>query len=132
MSLKQRVGNFLLLMGFIGLLIFGASVIAPPGNYSIPAFLVGALLFGLGLNFRLSKPSGHPHAEAHSAPHAAPAHKSAAKPAAKGGLPAHAGPPAAAPKRQGPISGLLKGPPPKKTAPAAPPPHAGGGPPAKK
>lgn len=120
MSFKQRVGNFLLLVGLIGLLIFAASVIAPPGNYDIAAFLAGALLFGLGLNFRLSKPSHPPH-EAPLA--AAPAHKGAGKPAGKGGPPGSGPKPGGSvgpPKRQGLVSSILKGPPPRKTAPAPP------------
>ena len=32
MSFTQRVGNFFLLCGAIGLLIFAASVLTPPGN----------------------------------------------------------------------------------------------------
>ncbi len=126
MGFKQRVGNFFLLFGAIGLLIFAATVLTPPGNYDVRAFLAGALLFGLGLNFRLSKPSGPPH-EAHKA--AAPAPKGAGKggpPGGGGPKPGGGGPP----KRQGPLAGILKGPPPSKTAPK--PATGGGGPPRKK
>jgi hypothetical protein len=127
MGFKQRVGNYLLLFGTIGLLVFVASVLTPSGSYDVAAFLVGALLFGVGLNFRLSKQSG-PHHEAPRA--AAPAPKAAGKPADKGGpKPAGAGGPA---KRQGLLAGILKGPPPKKTAPAPPRGAGGGGGPPKK
>src|SRR5258708_31564975 len=81
MGFKQRVGNFFLLFGTIGLLIFAASVLTSTGSYDINAFVAGVLLFGLGLNFRLSKASGPPR-EAHKA--SAPAAKAAAKPAGKG------------------------------------------------
>jgi hypothetical protein len=125
MGFKQRVGNFFLLFGLIGLLIFAASVLAPSGSYDIPAFIAGVLLFGLGLNFRLSKPSGPPREAAHAA---APMAKAAGKPAGKGGPPG-----GGAPKRQGLLSSVLKGPPPKKTAPKpAGPGGGGGGPPRKK
>ncbi len=128
MSFKQRVGNFCLLAGGIGLLIFAASVIVPSGQYDIPAFLAGALLFGLGLNFRMSKAAAKPHAESHSA---APAHKAAAKggPPKPGGAPGGGGGP---PKRQGLLAGILKGPRPRKTAPAPPRPGGGGGGPPRK
>ena len=134
MGFKQRVGNFFLLFGVIGLLIFVASVLTPTGSYDVTAFVAGVLLFGLGLNFRLSKSSGPPH----EAPKAhAPAAKAGAKPAGKGGPP-KAGPPGGAPKpaggppkRQGLLSGILKGPPPTKTAPKPAGP-GGGGPPKKK
>ena len=125
MGFKQRVGNFLLLFGTIGLLVFVASVLTPSGSYDVSAFLVGALLFGLGLKFRMSKSSGPPH-EAPRA--AAPAPKASGKPGG-GPKPAGAGGP---PKRQGLLAGILKGPPPKKTAPAPPKPGAGGGGPPKK
>jgi hypothetical protein len=127
MGFKQRVGNFFLLFGIVGLLIFAASVLTPSRTYDVSAFIAGVLLFGLGLNFRLSKSSGPPR-EAFKA--AAPAAKAAGKPAGKGGPP-KAGPPGGgAPKRQGLLSNLLKGPPPTKTAPKPPP--GGGGPPPKK
>ena len=132
MGFKQRVGNFFLLFGVIGLLIFAASVLAPSGSYDIPAFIAGVLLFGLGLNFRLSKPSGPPREVAHAA---APMAKSAGKPAGKGGPPGGGAPKPGGgpPKRQGLVSSVLKGPPPKKTAPKpAGPGGGGGGPPKKK
>jgi hypothetical protein len=106
MSFKHRVGNFLLLLGVIGLLVFVASVLAAGGNYDVTAFLVGAVLFGLGLNFRLSKPSGPPPEAPMPAAHSA-------KAGAKAGPP-KAGPPKAAPEKQGLLSTILKGPPPKK------------------
>jgi hypothetical protein len=117
MGFKQRVGNFFLLAGIIGLLVFAASVLAPAQGYNIAAFLVGALLFGLGLNFRMAKTSGPPR-EAHSAaPHSA----------AKSGPP-HAGSKPGAPKKQGLLNTIVKGPADrKKTAPAPPKPPAGGG-----
>ena len=133
MGFKQRVGNFLLLFGTIGLLVFVASVLTPSGSYDVSAFLVGALLFGLGLKFRMSKSSGPPH-EAPRA--AAPAPKAAGKAGPpKGGLPGGGPKPAGAggpPKRQGLLSSILKGPPPKKTAPGPPRPGGGGGGPPKK
>jgi hypothetical protein len=116
MSFKQRVGNFLLLLGVIGLLVFVASVLVAGGNYDVTAFLVGAVLFGLGLNFRLSKPSGPPR----EAP--MPAAQSA-KGGAKAGPPKAGQPGGGPPKSQGLVSTLLKGPPPKP---------GGGGPPPKK
>ena len=131
MGFKQRVGNFLLLAGAIGLLIFAASVVTPPSHYDVTAFLVGALLFGLGLNFRMSKPSGASHAshEAHSVAHTG-------KPAAKGGpaKPAAGGgpPKGAPPKKQSPLAMVFKGPAVKKTAPAPPKPGGGGPPSGKK
>ena len=132
MGFKQRVGNFFLLFGVIGLLIFAASVLAPTGSYDVTAFIAGVLLFGLGLNFRLSKSSGPPR-EAMRA--AAPAAKSGPKAAGKGGPPKPAGgapkPAGGPPKRQGLLSGILKGPPPTKTAPKPAGP-GGGGPPKKK
>jgi hypothetical protein len=136
-AFKQRVGNFLLLFGTIGLLVFVASVLTPSGSYDVSAFLVGALLFGVGLKFRMSKSSGAPH-EAPRA--AAPAAKAAGRPAGKGGPP-KGGPPGGgpkpagaggSPKRQGLLASVLKGPPPKKTAPAPPRGGGGGGPPKKK
>jgi|SRR5579859_4378530 len=132
MGFKQRVGNFFLLFGTIGLLIFAASVLTPTGSYDVTAFIAGVLLFGLGLNFRLSKPSGPPR-EAHRA--AAPAAKAGAKPASKGGPPKPTGAPKPAggpPKRQGLLSSILKGPPPTKTAPKPGGPGGGGPPPKKK
>lgn len=125
MGFKQRVGNFFLLFGTIGLLIFVASVLTTPGNYDVSAFLVGALLFGLGLNFRLSKPSGPPR----EAPRPADSAPKGGPPGGGGPKPAGAGGP---PKRQGLLSSVLKGPPPKKTAPAPPKPGGGGGGPPKK
>jgi hypothetical protein len=128
MSFKQRVGNFFLLFGSIGLLIFAASVLTPSSSYDITAFIAGVLLFGLGLNFRLSKSSGPPR----EAPHPVNA---IAKPAAKAGPP-KGGKPGGAPKpaggappakRQGMLSSILKGPPPRKTAPKPGGPGPGGG-----
>ena len=134
MSFTQRVGNFFLLCGAIGLLIFAASALTPPGNYDLYAFLAGALLFGLGLKFRLSKSAGGPPPAA--APKAGP--KPGGKPAGKpgGGKPGGGGPkPGGPPKRQGLLSSILKGPPPSKTAPkpgGGGPGGGGGGPPPKK
>ena len=130
MSFQQRVGNFFLLFGAIGLLIFAASVLTPPGNYDLYAFLAGALLFGLGLKFRLTKSAAGP-------PPAAAAPKAGPKPGGKpaGGKPGGGGPPGGGggpkpggpPKRQGLLSRILKGPPPSKTAPRPPGPPGGGG-----
>lgn len=55
MSLKNKVGNFLILFGLIGLLVFVASVLAPPESFDSTAFLVGAAFVGVGINFRRSK-----------------------------------------------------------------------------
>jgi hypothetical protein len=117
MGFQQRVGNFFLLGGTIGLLIFAASVLVPTaGGYNITAFLVGALLFGLGLKLRLSKPS-RPREASFSEPHSAP----------KSGPP-HAGGKPGAPKKQGLVNAIVKGPADrKKTAPAPPKPQFGGG-----
>jgi hypothetical protein len=113
----HRVGNFFLLAGIIGLLVFAASVLVPDTGYNITAFLVGALLFGLGLKLRMSKPAGRPHEAASSESHAA----------AKSGPP-HGGGKPGAPKRQGLLNTISKGPADrKKTAPAPPKPQAGGG-----
>jgi hypothetical protein len=108
---KHRVGNFFLLCGTIGLLVFAASVLVPDSGYNIPAFLVGALLFGLGLNFRMSKPSGRPREAASSESHSA----------------AKSGPPHGGAQKQGLLNAIVKGPANrKKTAPAPPKPPAGG------
>jgi hypothetical protein len=103
MSLKNRVGNFLILFGVIGLMIFVASVLAPPEEFDARAFLGGVVLVGVGVSFRLSKsrgvaPAGPPPA----APQAAPA-------------------PPDRPKKRGLFATILKGPANKnKTAPADP------------
>src|SRR6185369_10600539 len=96
MGFKQRVGNFLLLCGCIGLLVFAASVLSPTGSYDVTAFIGGVLLFGLGLNFRLSKSTAPPPMKA-----AAPAPKAAGKPAGKGGPPKGGPPGGGAPKPAG-------------------------------
>jgi hypothetical protein len=107
---KHRVGNFFLLCGTIGLLVFAASVLVPESGYNITAFLVGALLFGLGLNFRMSKPSGRPHEAASGEAHSV----------------AKSGPPHAGAQKQGLLNAIVKGPANrKKTAPAPPKPPAG-------
>jgi hypothetical protein len=111
MSLKNRVGNFLILFGLIALIIFGATVLAPPEAVDGPAFLAGATLLGVGLKFRLAKsPRGAP--SAHTGP----------PPAAAGGPP----PGGSKPRRQGLFATVLKGPAKPKTAPAkaGPPPSA--------
>jgi hypothetical protein len=123
MSFKQRVGNFFLLAGAIGLVIFAASVAAPADGYNIPAFVAGLLLFGLGLNFRLSKSAAPPH---HAEPPGAMAHS---KPAGKGGGVGPKPTVAGSIKKQGVVTTIVKGPPPKRTAPAPPRPGGGGGPP---
>ena len=108
MSFKHRVGNFLILFGLIGLLIFAASVLAPPADsFDIPAFLVGAVLLVLGLNFRLSKSaSGPPAGERAAAAKSAPA-KSAGP---KSGPPAGGGGKPGGPKKQGLVNTIMKGP----------------------
>src|SRR5260221_9692727 len=98
MGFKQRVGNFFLLFGVIGLLIFAASVLAPSGSYDVPAFIGGVLLFGVGLNFRMSKSSGPPH---QAATMAKAMGKPAGKPAGKGGPPKGGPPGGGAPKPAG-------------------------------
>jgi len=110
MSLKNRVGNYFILFGLIALIIFAATVLAPPEAVDGWAFIAGAALLGVGLKFRLAK-----------SPRGAP--------------PAHAGPPPGAqaagpsgprPRRQGLFATVLKGPAKPKTAPAkAGPPPAG-------
>jgi hypothetical protein len=94
--------------------------LAPADGYNITAFLVGALLFGLGLNFRLSKSSGPPREAAPAVPHSA---RAAAKSA-----PPQAGSKPGAPTRPGLLNTIVKGPADKKkTAPAPPKPPAAGG-----
>jgi hypothetical protein len=115
MSLKNRVGNFLILFGLIALLVFGATVLAPPEAVDGQAFLAGAALLGVGLKFRLAKsPRGAP--QTHAGP----------PPAAAGGPPPSA---PARPRRQGLFATVLKGPAKPKVAPApqAAPPAAKGG-----
>lgn len=112
MGFKHRVGNFFLLCGTIGLLVFGATVLVPTSDFTftVTAFLVGALLFGLGLNFRMSKPSG-------------PAREAAS---GEAHLAAKSGPPHAGAQKQGLLNAIVKGPANrKKTAPAPPKPPAG-------
>jgi len=116
MSLKNKVGNFFILFGLVGLLVFVASVLAPPESFDSGAFLVGAALIGVGLNFRLSKVrprAGGPPAGGGGAPAAAP------RPAALEGAPNA--------KRQGLFGTILHGPANKKSAPSGGKPGGGGG-----
>ena len=117
MSLKNKVGNYLILFGLIALIVFIGSVLAPPASFDTGAFLIGAACIGVGVNFRLSKVrprAGGPPAEAGGAP-AAPA-----------GVPPK-------PQRQGLLSKVMHGPnDKKKTAPSGGmgpgrPPAGGGG-----
>ena len=116
MSLKNKVGNYLILFGLIALIVFIGSVLAPPASFDTGAFLIGAACIGVGVNFRLSKVrprAGGPPADAGGAP-AAPA-----------GVPPK-------PQRQGLLSKVMHGPnDKKKTAPSggggARPPGGGGG-----
>ena len=103
-SLKNRVGSFLLLAGLIFLLLFAASVLAESGKYDLTSFLAGAAAMGLGWHWRFAKsarPQGPP-----------------AQPAGPAGPP----PAAAPPKKHGPLAFLLHGPAKKKTAPVVKPP----------
>jgi hypothetical protein len=112
----HRVGNFFLLAGIIGLLVFAATLLVPTSDctFTVTAFLVGALLFGFGLKLRMTKLSGPPRGAASGEAHSA----------AKSGPP-HAGAKPGAPK-QGLLSAIVKGPADrKKTAPAPPKPPAG-------
>ncbi|MCC6187599.1 MAG: hypothetical protein IT318_01080 [Anaerolineales bacterium] len=108
MTLKNRVGNFLILFGLIALVVFAATVVAPPEAVDLWAFVAGAALLLVGIRFRRAK--GAP---------LAPAPPSAAVP------PAPVAPAAARPKRRGPLATVLRGPGKAKTAP--PPPAAQGG-----
>jgi hypothetical protein len=131
-TLKNRVGNFLILFGFIGLLIFIASAIAPPGEFDAFAFLGGAALVAVGVRFRLDKRGRTLAAPPPTAPAAmpAPAPKNRDRRAGKDGPPP--GPPPPPPKKRGPLGTIFKGPANRKTAPTGPPPAgAGGKPPAK-
>jgi hypothetical protein len=120
LSLKNRVGNFLLLFGLIALLIFVASALAPPPEFDLWAFLAGAALLGLGLRFRLDK-KGRPLAAPPprpAGPPPGPPRPAAAKkgPPKKGGAPPAGPPPGPPPKKPGPLGGLLKGPKPAAKA----------------
>jgi hypothetical protein len=122
LSLKNRVGNFLLLFGAIGLIIFVASVLAPPGDMDVWSFVAGAALLAVGLRFRLDK-SGPPIV---APPPRAPAGPPP-RAAAKGKGPGPGGPPPGPPpKKQGPLATIFKGPANKKTAPKNAPQIAGG------
>jgi hypothetical protein len=57
MSLKNRIGAFLLLTGAIFLLIFAASVLDASGTYDLLAFLAGAASVALGWRWRFARPS---------------------------------------------------------------------------
>ena len=107
MSFKRRVGNFLILFGVIGLLVFAASVLAPPADsYDVPAFLAGAVLLVVGVSFRLSKSAGAP--SGGERPAGAPA---AAKAAPKSGPPGGGKPGGGTgPKKQSLANTIMKGP----------------------
>jgi len=137
MSLKNRVGNFLILGGLIALLIFVATAITPPGDLDVWAFLIGAALVGLGVRFRLDKrgrPTAAPPRPAGPPPGAQPrpAPKGGAKRSGpvRGGAPAGPPPgPPPRPARRGPLATIFKGPAAQKTAPKGPPGGGGGKPP---
>lgn len=98
MSFKNRVGNFLLLAGAIGLFVFAASAAAGTGSADMPALVVGLLLVLVGLRWRLAK----------GAPPAAPLMPPPApRPAPK--RPKAAKPPAAAPSAPIPTSPKKRG-----------------------
>lgn len=101
-TLKNRVGNFLILFGLIALAVFAATVVAPPEAVDLWAFVAGAALLFVGIRFRCAK--GVPLA--------------AAPPPAAAPLPAAA--PAPKPKRRGPLATVLKGPGKAKAARLAP------------
>ncbi len=137
LSLKNRVGNFLILGGLIGLLIFVATAITPPEHVDLWAFLIGAALVGVGVRFRLDKrgrPTAPPPRPAGPPPGAQPRPAPKGKgPAKGGGKPAGPPPgPPPRPARRGPLATIFKGPAQQKTAPKGPPgAGAGGKPPAK-
>ena len=107
MSLKNKVGNYLILFGLIALIVFIGSVLAPPESFDTGAFLIGAACIGVGVNFGLSK--GRPRAGGPPAGAGGP--PAAPRPAAPAG-----GPPK--PQRQGLLSKIMSGPnDKKKTAP---------------
>ena len=110
MSLKNRVGVFLLLAGLLFLFIFAASALAPAGTGQGPDVLTlvgGAALLFVGARWRMAK-GGRP--------------LMGRPPAAAGGPPGL--PP---PKKRGPLGALLKGPASKGGPPKAGGPPGGGG-----
>jgi hypothetical protein len=124
LSLKNRVGSFCILFGFIGLLIFGATVLAPPGEFDLWAFVAGAAMLAVGLRFRMDK-SGPPIV---APPPRAPAGMPAKPKAAKGKGQGQGGPPPGPPpKKRGPLGTIFKGPANAKTAPKGPPGAGAGG-----
>lgn len=106
MDLRNRLGNFLVFVGFIFLFIFFASIFSPNKNYNYGAFLLGVLLVFLGWPMSRAKRAAPP------PPPPPPKPK-----------------PAPAPKKPGLLSTILKGParppPPKPAAPPPPPPKRG-------
>lgn len=92
MSLRNRLGSFLLLAAAIFLIIFLTAAFSPNGSYEVMALLAGAVLLVVGWRWRMAKGGGGP--------------------------PAAAPPPP--PKKQGLLTTLLRGPGMKKTAPKAP------------
>jgi hypothetical protein len=100
MSLKQRLGNFLMFIGAIGIFMFIASVLAEM-PYDVWSLLWGVALFSIGLGWRSSKPAE----EQRPAPKPAPPPKPVAP---------------KAPPKPGFLTTLLKGP--RKAAPPPPPP----------
>jgi len=56
MSLKNKVGNYLILFGLIALIVFVGSVLAPPESFDTGAFLIGALCVALFFSL-LRRPS---------------------------------------------------------------------------
>ena len=108
MSLKNKVGNYLILFGLIALLVFVASVLAPPESFDSTAFLAGAGLLVVGVAFRRSKVR----------PRAGGPPAGAGGGAGGGGAPPPGPLPRPKPARQGLFSTLLNGPASKqKTAP---------------
>jgi len=107
MDLKNRLGSFLVFVGFISLFIFFASIFSPNKNYNYGAFLLGVLLVFLGWPMSRAKRAAPP-----------PPPPPPPKPN-----------PAPAPKKPGLLSTILKGPakppPPKPAAPPPPPPKKG-------
>src|SRR5689334_22838581 len=55
MSLKNKVGSFLILFGVIALIVFVATVLSPPPSFDSGAFILGVACLGVGVNFRMSK-----------------------------------------------------------------------------
>jgi hypothetical protein len=116
MSLKNKVGNFLILFGLIGLIIFIASVLAPPESFDTTAFLMGAAFLAVGVNFRRSRVRPR----AGGPPPGAAAPVASERPAAPAGAPPK-------PAKRGLFSTILKGPANKQKGAGGSPAAAGGG-----